>query len=131
MSDDDRTDRRLDDAADDAADEPAEAPLDAYSRIVTRVAHDLLPSMASLAVRSPRGQGTGSASVISDDGVMLTSAHVVVGAGLALAGAPGSRRGRRPAHRGGERPSSRLGRPAVDTRTHPGEPAHRTRSRLR
>jgi S1-C subfamily serine protease len=36
-------------------------------------------------VRSRRGQGTGSASVISDDGVLLTSAHVVVGADRAEA----------------------------------------------
>jgi S1-C subfamily serine protease len=60
-------------------------PLDAYSEVVTRVARDLLPSMASLAVRSARGQGTGSASVISDDGLLLTSAHVVVGASTAEA----------------------------------------------
>ena len=40
----------------------------------------MLPSVASLAVRSSRGEGAGSASVISDDGVLLTSAHVVVGA---------------------------------------------------
>lgn len=95
MSDDDRTsdDRadepagdRADDRVDDrAADRAEEDPLDAYSRVVTRVAHDLLPSMASLAVRSGRGQGTGSASVISADGVLLTSAHVVVGAGHAEA----------------------------------------------
>ncbi|MFC5789604.1 PDZ domain-containing protein [Agromyces tardus] len=55
-------------------------PLDAYSAVVTRVARDVLPSVASLAVRSARGQGAGSASVISGDGLLLTSAHVVVGA---------------------------------------------------
>lgn len=77
MSEDDRI-------ADGGADR-AEDPLDAYSRVVTRVARDLLPSMASLAVRSGRGQGTGSASVISADGVLLTSAHVVVGAARAEA----------------------------------------------
>ncbi|WP_353826782.1 S1C family serine protease [Agromyces sp. SYSU T0242] len=60
--------------------EHAEEPLDAYSRVVSGVARDLLPRMASLAVRSRRGAGTGSASVISDDGVLLTSAHVVAGA---------------------------------------------------
>jgi S1-C subfamily serine protease len=57
-----------------------EDPLDAYSRVVTNVARTVLPSVASLAVRSPRGGGAGSASVISDDGVLLTSAHVVAGA---------------------------------------------------
>ena len=55
-------------------------PLDAYSAVVTRVASTVLPSVASLAVRSSRGGGAGSASVISDDGVLLTSAHVVAGA---------------------------------------------------
>ena len=60
-------------------------PLDAYSAVVTRVARDVLPSVASLAVRSGRGQGTGSASVISDEGLLLTSAHVVVGATTAEA----------------------------------------------
>jgi S1-C subfamily serine protease len=60
-------------------------PLDAYSAVVTRVARDVLPSVASLAVRSARGQGAGSASVISGDGLLLTSAHVVVGATTAEA----------------------------------------------
>jgi S1-C subfamily serine protease len=86
VSDDDRSpDDPAGDPADPVADRAAEDPLDAYSRVVTRVARDLLPSMASLAVRSARGQGTGSASVISADGVLLTSAHVVVGAGRAEA----------------------------------------------
>ncbi|WP_353816033.1 S1C family serine protease [Agromyces sp. SYSU T00266] len=74
-----------DDLAPDEGAEHAEDPLDAYSRVVTRVAGDLLPSMASLAVRSRRGQGTGSASVVSADGILLTSAHVVAGADRAEA----------------------------------------------
>ena len=57
-----------------------EEPLDAYSRVVTTVARTVLPSVASLAVRSSRGGGAGSASVIGDGGVLLTSAHVVAGA---------------------------------------------------
>lgn len=57
-----------------------EDPLDAYSAVVTAVASSVLPSVASLAVRSARGEGAGSASVIGADGVLLTSAHVVVGA---------------------------------------------------
>jgi S1-C subfamily serine protease len=51
--------------------------LDAYSAVVTRVAQLVLPSVASLAVRSRRGEGSGSASVITSDGYLLTSAHVV------------------------------------------------------
>jgi len=53
--------------------------LDAYSQVVTEVADRLLPSVASVTVaRGRRGQtGGGSAVVLSADGVMLTSAHVV------------------------------------------------------
>ncbi|HYN94356.1 MAG TPA: trypsin-like peptidase domain-containing protein [Pilimelia sp.] len=54
--------------------------LDAYSRVVTSVAAALLPSVAALAVRSPRGAGAGSAVTFTDDGFLLTSAHVVAGA---------------------------------------------------
>ncbi len=56
-----------------------EDPLDAYSAVVTSVARDVLPSVASLAVRTARGEGAGSASVITHDGYLLTSAHVVAG----------------------------------------------------
>lgn len=62
-----------------------EDPLDAYSAVVTRVASSVLPSVASLAVRTSRGEGAGSASVITDDGVLLTSAHVVMRAHSAMA----------------------------------------------
>src|ERR1700710_2339737 len=58
----------------------AEPPLDAYSRIVTSVAERLLPSVASLSVRTSRGGGAGSAVVLTPDGFLLTSAHVVAGA---------------------------------------------------
>jgi S1-C subfamily serine protease len=63
--------------------EPDEAEaLDAYSRVVTRVAGSLAPSVASLRVaRRVRGgrrlEGGGSAVVVASDGLMLTSAHVV------------------------------------------------------
>ena len=53
--------------------------LDAYSAVVTAVAQSVLPSVASVAVRSRRGNGGGSASVITPDGYLLTSAHVVAG----------------------------------------------------
>ena len=54
--------------------------LDAYSRAVVSVAEKVLPSVASLSVRTARGGGAGSASVITTDGYLLTSAHVVAGA---------------------------------------------------
>jgi S1-C subfamily serine protease len=54
--------------------------LDAYSSAVVRVAEAVLPSVASLLVRTRRGPGAGSASVITADGFLLTSAHVVEGA---------------------------------------------------
>jgi len=54
--------------------------LDAYSRVVTGVAAKLLPSVAALAVRTPRGGGAGSAVTFTDDGFLLTNAHVVAGA---------------------------------------------------
>jgi serine protease Do len=56
--------------------------LDAYSRVVTAVAERLSPSVANLQVsRRVRGgrrlDGAGSGVVITPDGFMLTSAHVV------------------------------------------------------
>jgi S1-C subfamily serine protease len=54
--------------------------LDAYSRVVTGVAAKLLPSVAALSVRSSRGAGAGSAVTFTDDGFLLTNAHVVAGA---------------------------------------------------
>ena len=58
--------------------------LDAYSRVVTYVAETLAPSVANLKVsrRTRRGLagGGGSGVVITPDGFMLTSAHVVEGA---------------------------------------------------
>src|SRR6266487_3635195 len=59
--------------------------LDAYSRVVTTVARDLAPSVANLRVtRRLRGgrmaSGGGSAVVITPDGFLVTSAHVVEGA---------------------------------------------------
>ena len=67
----------------EAAEVPSEdEALDAYSRVVTRVAERLRASVASLRVtrRVPggrRAQGAGSAIVMSADGLLLTSAHVV------------------------------------------------------
>ncbi|MEA2703126.1 MAG: hypothetical protein QOD63_1071 [Actinomycetota bacterium] len=63
-------------------DPPGADALDAYSRVVTTVAQRLLPSVASLRVMAPvpggrQQQGSGSAVVVTADGFMLTSAHVV------------------------------------------------------
>src|SRR5262249_54039035 len=52
----------------------------AYSQVVTSVAAKVLPSVAALSVRTARGGGAGSAVVFTDDGFLLTSAHVVAGA---------------------------------------------------
>ena len=60
------------------------AALDAYSQVVTGVAERLLPSVASLTVSRRAGgawrhAGQGSAVVLTPDGLLLTSAHVVAG----------------------------------------------------
>src|SRR4051795_958468 len=60
--------------------------LDAYSRTVVAVAEKLAPSVANLRVtrRTRRGRmpvGGGSAVVLTPDGFLLTSAHVVSGPG--------------------------------------------------
>ena len=59
--------------------------LDAYSSAVVRVAESVLPSVASLRVKTRRGDGAGSASVLTTDGFLLTSAHVVEGSDSAEA----------------------------------------------
>ncbi len=63
------------------ADEEADA-LDAYSRVVSRVAERLTPSVANLRVARRLRDGRvadagGSGVVITPDGFLLTSAHVV------------------------------------------------------
>ncbi len=58
----------------------ADLPLDAYSRIVTEVAAELTPKVASLRVPRAGGRGgesLGSAVVYTGDGFLLTNAHVV------------------------------------------------------
>jgi len=61
--------------------------LDAYSTIVTSVADEVLPSVASLRIgRAGRGfGGSGSGVVITPDGFLVTSAHVVAAGGTASA----------------------------------------------
>jgi S1-C subfamily serine protease len=70
---------------DQALDEELEA-LDAYSRTVAGVAERLTPSVANLRVMraTRRGRvpaGAGSGVVLTPDGYLLTSAHVVAGRG--------------------------------------------------
>ncbi len=59
--------------------------LDAYSTVVSTVAAKILPSVAALAVRTSRGEGAGSGVAFTDDGFLLTSAHVVAGSQAGLA----------------------------------------------
>src|SRR5467141_4156742 len=62
--------------------------LDAYSTTVTSVAQKVLPSVASLRVRRSSRSfdgGAGSGVVITPDGFLVTSAHVVAQAGAASA----------------------------------------------
>ena len=61
---------------------PADLPLDAYSQVVSGVAAELTPKVASLRVpqaggRSRGGESLGSAVVFTGDGFLLTNAHVV------------------------------------------------------
>ncbi len=58
-----------------------EVLLDSYSRTVSWVAEKLLPSVAALRVEDQmhRPAGAGSAVLISADGLLVTSAHVVQG----------------------------------------------------
>jgi len=59
--------------------------LDAYSRVVTTVAETLGPSVANLRIfNRRRTSGGGSGVMITPDGFMLTSAHVVAGGGARM-----------------------------------------------
>jgi S1-C subfamily serine protease len=51
--------------------------LDAYSKAVSAVAAEVTPHVASVRVRHGRAEGAGSAVVFTDDGFLLTNAHVV------------------------------------------------------
>ena len=63
-----------------SAELPDSEALDAYSRTVISVAELVRPSVASLRVyRGGRPRGSGSGVVVTPDGFMLTSAHVVAG----------------------------------------------------
>ena len=64
-------------ADDDALDEAMDEAMDAYSRTVVAVARSVTPHVASVRMR----RGAGSAVVFTDDGFLLTNAHVVGSAG--------------------------------------------------
>jgi serine protease Do len=51
--------------------------LDAYSRVVSAVAAAVTPKVAALRFARGRQTGTGSGVVFTDDGLLLTNAHVV------------------------------------------------------
>ena len=62
--------------------EPEVAPLDAYSQVVVTIAEHLTPRVAALQVAQRRrdgriATGAGSAVVFTNDGFLLTNAHVV------------------------------------------------------
>lgn len=65
-----------------------EGPLDAYSRIVTSVAQRVTPSVLHVELRDRNRHrvGSGSAFVLSSDGLAVTSAHVVERARSGVAG---------------------------------------------
>ena len=78
------------DGADGAGVPSEDDALDAYSRVVTAVAQRLTPSVASLRVMAKvpggrRQRGSGSGVVVTADGFLLTSAHVVDRAGGGVA----------------------------------------------
>ena len=54
--------------------------MDAYSRVVTQVAATVIPYVASINVRGRGHQGSGSAVQFTEDGYLLTNAHVVADA---------------------------------------------------
>lgn len=63
----------------------ARDPLDGYSETVIRVAETIIPHVAAIEMSGtgPQGQhtlGSGSAVVFTEDGYLLTNAHVVAGA---------------------------------------------------
>ncbi|OFM87033.1 serine protease [Corynebacterium sp. HMSC063A05] len=68
--------------ADNALDKPAETrQVAAAEGSVEKVAQKVLPSVVSITTASERGTASGSGSILSSDGLVLTNNHVVAGAG--------------------------------------------------
>ena len=103
--------------------------LDAYRRVVSTVAAAVLPSVASLAVRTAGATGAGSAVTFTDDGFLLTSAHVVAGADGGTADV--RRRHREPVRRGRRGRPLRPGGGAGARRRRPRRPRSATPTQLR
>jgi S1-C subfamily serine protease len=61
-------------------DEVTGEPLDAYSAVVGAVAETLTSRVAALRFRSGRGESAGSAVVLTEEGHLVTNAHVLGGA---------------------------------------------------
>jgi len=58
-------------------DEVTSEPLDAYSAVVVRVAQTLTSRVAAVRFHSGRGESAGSAVVLTEEGHLVTNAHVV------------------------------------------------------
>jgi S1-C subfamily serine protease len=67
---------------------PGARALDSFSATVSGVASQLGPHVAAVQMRGDRRAGTGSAVVLSDDGFLLTNAHVVAGMRTGVASFP-------------------------------------------
>ncbi len=67
---------------------PGARALDSFSATVSGVAAQLSPHVAAVQMRGGRRAGTGSAVVLTDDGFLLTNAHVVAGMSTGVANFP-------------------------------------------
>lgn len=73
---------------------PGQAALDAFSATVIRVSAAVSGHVAAVDVQGARGSGSGSAVVLTDDGYLVTNAHVVAGMRSGLARFPDGREAR-------------------------------------